>query len=511
MDKEHITLDAHNTLDMGEISVQAIGRSQDKVGLGAFHMLDEEQLWGHQLELEHPGIEWDEFKELCTIRFGSPAQSNPLGDLQFQEKLARASKVVRVDQHVSLFTAGLTESLHLEVELLGPTDLTRAMNLARALETKQKFQTRRPIWQGGKNSSAVPTIAPPWQRNTATTTSTTPKPPPSTTAFIWKLNRSEMEERRSKGLSYNCDEQYTFSHQCKKLFWLEMKDEEEAKNSEVEQLEVEEPAISLHTITGLQSTTTMQVCAVVNEQPLLSLVDSGSTHNLLSFMAAKFLKLPIQTWPGASISVANGEKVPSYGINKEVRFTINNHQFSVEFFIIPLAGFDMVLGVKWLQTLGPILWDFSALMMSFEVGNYKVTLQECKTEVPMHLYGLQQHTPVDRNLDNLMDHFQDLFLEPITLPPLRHCHRWITLKAGCKVVVVRPYRYPHLQKDEIERQCRNMLKWGLIRPSKSPFTSPVLLVKKNDSTRRFCVDYHELNAKTIKDKFPIPVVDELLD
>ncbi|XP_068639396.1 uncharacterized protein [Aristolochia californica] len=163
-----------------------------------------------------------------------------------------------------------------------------------------------------------------------------------------------MEEHRSKGLCYNCDELYTFGHQCKKLFWLEVKDEEEAKSSEVEQLEVEEPAISLHTITGLQSTTTMQVCALVNEEPLLSLVDSGSTHNLLSFTAAKFLKLPIQLWPVASVFVANGEKVPSYGINKEVRFTIDNHQFSVEFFIIPLAGFDMVLGVKWLQTLGPI-------------------------------------------------------------------------------------------------------------------------------------------------------------
>ena len=76
---------------------------------------------------------------------------------------------------------------------------------------------------------------------------------------------------------------------------------------------------------------------------------------------------------------------------------------------------------------------------------------------------------------------------------------------------MRSYRYPHLQKDEIERQCASMLQQGIIQPSRLPFSSPVLLVSKQDGTWHLCVDYRELNAKIVKDKFSILMVEELLD
>ena len=114
-------------------------------------------------------------------------------------------------------------------------------------------------------------------------------------------------------------------------------------------------------------------------------------------------------------------------------------------------------------------------------------------------------------LDQLLAKYQSVFQVPTTLPPVRsHDHR-ITLEPGTGPVNVRPYRYPHIQKNEIERAVKEMLSIGIIRPSFSPFSSPVLLVKKKDGSWWFCVDYCALNQATIKDRYPISVIIELLD
>jgi hypothetical protein len=105
----------------------------------------------------------------------------------------------------------------------------------------------------------------------------------------------------------------------------------------------------------------------------------------------------------------------------------------------------------------------------------------------------------------MLQNYEEIFKEPQGLPPNRQRNHRIVLQAGSSPVNVRPYRYPHYQKNEIESIVTSLLQSGVIRPSMSPYSSPVVLVKKHDGSWRLCVDYHALNHVTVKDKFPIPV------
>ncbi|KZV26149.1 peroxidase 64 [Dorcoceras hygrometricum] len=132
---------------------------------------------------------------------------------------------------------------------------------------------------------------------------------------------------------------------------------------------------------------------------------------------------------------------------------------------------------------------------------WNITVEDSKN-------GMQNTAP---ELRELIDRYGKLFEEPQGLPPKRRREHAIILKEGSEPVQVRPYRYAHHQKDEIEKLVSQMLQAGVIQHSGSPFSSPVILVKKKDGSWRFCVDYRALNDITIADKFPLPVIDELLD
>ena len=110
-----------------------------------------------------------------------------------------------------------------------------------------------------------------------------------------------------------------------------------------------------------------------------------------------------------------------------------------------------------------------------------------------------------------MENHSRVFETPKGLPPIRDHDHAIHLIPGSVPPNIRPYRYPYVQKSEIERMVAEMLEAGIIQPSQSSFSAPVVLVHKKDGSWCMCPDYRELNKLTIKDKFPIPVIDELLD
>ena len=114
-------------------------------------------------------------------------------------------------------------------------------------------------------------------------------------------------------------------------------------------------------------------------------------------------------------------------------------------------------------------------------------------------------------IESLLDEFKDIFSKPKTLPPKQaHDHHFPLLPESAPANV-QPYRYPYVQKFEIEKIVKEIRDSGIIQQSVGPYSSPVLLVKENDGSWRMCVDYRALNYITVKDKYLILVIDELLD
>ena len=125
-------------------------------------------------------------------------------------------------------------------------------------------------------------------------------------------------------------------------------------------------------MSSVRSSETMQVRIQLGGASLLALLDSGSTHNFVSEEAAARTSLKLQPRSNMKVTVANGERVPCPGVYHAIPFSIASEPFSTDFFALPLASYDIVLGTEWLASLGPILWEFAALTMSFWHQDHRV-------------------------------------------------------------------------------------------------------------------------------------------
>lgn len=216
---------------------------------------------------------------------------------------------------------------------------------------------------------------------------------------------------------------------------------------------------------------------------------------------------------------------------------MGEHHFIFDIRILQLGGCDVVLGVDFMRKFGPVLFDYGQLQIILRYGDREITSKGLKQEASLSMItakGLQKMLrkrefrigclcmmtmegdgpgsgvqPTE--IQQLLQEYQDIFKEPTALPPVRGAEHSIHLKTDSVPFTMQAYRYPYLQRKEIEKMVEEMMNLGIIQASSSPFASPVLLVKKKDGSWRFCVDYRKLNAITVKDSYPIPLIDDLLD
>lgn len=108
--------------------------------------------------------------------------------------------------------------------------------------------------------------------------------------------------------------------------------------------------------------------------------------------------------------------------------------------------------------------------------------------------------------------FSDVFPEEIAgIPPVRDVEFSVELVPGTVPISKAPYRLAPTELKELKDQIQELLEKGFIRPSVSPWGAPILFVKKKDCSMRLCIDYRELNRVTVKNKYPLPRIEDLFD
>jgi hypothetical protein len=112
----------------------------------------------------------------------------------------------------------------------------------------------------------------------------------------------------------------------------------------------------------------------------------------------------------------------------------------------------------------------------------------------------------------VVNEFPDVFPEELTgMPPDQGIDFVVDIKPGTAPIYKSPYRMATPQLAELKEHIKELLEKGYILPSSSPWGAPVIFVLKKDGTQRLCVDYHALNEVTVKNKYPLPMIDDLFD
>lgn len=513
-------------------------REDARLQIVGFHMIKEARGWIRGLQRNKMLTTWQKFKDDLIERFGDSPFDDKLEELSRLQQTSTVAEYMgrfeslmnEVDQTeetlISYFIGGLKTEIKKQLKITRPVSLRKALAMAKVYEANANYKNK-----GGGN--AFYAKSEPILKNPPTDTTAVP-------IVRRTLTAEERKERSAKGLCFNCDEKFIPGHKCRgRLFRMDTEQhclwelvgmEDEAKGKEEEREDME---ISLHALAGTFNPRTIRLTGAVQGQQLSVLIDSGSTHNFIQDIVAHRLGLELHPLPEFHVYIGSGEYLICRGLCEQVTICVQEATIKQNLYVLTMEGANIVLGIQWLETLGVVKTNYKELTMEFELLGKTIRIQGDSqvTETAISGKGLRrlvarqevayfcqlvcdnplQNTSVTEEIAEVLNEFNDIFSEPVGMPPSRGTDHLINLLPDTQPINIHPYRYPHFQKNEIERLTAEMLQQGLIRPSVSPFSSPVLLVRKKDGTWRFCVDYRALNAVTIRDRFPIPTMDELMD
>lgn len=291
----------------------------------------------------------------------------------------------------------------------------------------------------------------------------------------------------------------------------------------------------------------------LRRRPARILVDSGSSGN---FVASSWVRQHnMQLQPSKQeVRLANGVRVHTSGMLPAAHLSIGSYQTTTDLQVADIAGYDVILGQPWLRKVNPAIdWSTGRAVITqrsrkhtlrpmdtadtpgsgIHVINALTYLREAHPTDEVYLLTINASAPQpgsappkadappwerlppnsDPQAVRLVKLFADLFPDdlPPGLPPQRGRDYTIDLEPGHSPPCPHVYRLAPDELDELRSTLQTLVDKKFIQPSTSPFGAPILFVKKKDGSKRMVIDYRALNKITVKNKYPLPLIDELLD
>ncbi|GKC39400.1 putative reverse transcriptase domain-containing protein [Tanacetum coccineum] len=270
------------------------------------------------------------------------------------------------------------------------------------------------------------------------------------------------------------------------------------------------------------------------------LFDTGADRSFISTAFSSLINIaPTSLENCYDVELADGKLV---GIDTIIRgCTLNflDHPFNIDLMPVELGSFDVIIGMDWLRRChAVIVCDEKLVQIPYGnetltfCGNEssngresRLTVISCSKAQEYMAKGCQvflAQISAKKEEDKsegkqikdvpIVRDFPEVFPEDLPgLPPARPVEFQIDLIPGAAPVARAPYRLAPSEMKELSEQLQELSDKGFIRPSSSPWGAPVLFVKKKDGSFRMCIDYRELNKLTVKNRYPLPRIDDLFD
>ncbi|GKA78753.1 putative nucleotidyltransferase, ribonuclease H [Tanacetum coccineum] len=229
--------------------------------------------------------------------------------------------------------------------------------------------------------------------------------------------------------------------------------------------------------------------------------------------------------------LADGRVASTNTILRGCTLNLLNHLFKIDLMPIELGTFDVVIGMDWLVDQDAVIVcgkkvvhipiKNKTLVVEGDRSTSRLKIISCikaskyiERGHQLFVAHVTEKEPKEKRLEDVpvIRDFPEVFPDDLPgLPPPRQVEFKIELVPGAAPVARAPYRLAPSELKELADQLQELSEKGFIRPSSSPWGAPVLFVKKKDGSFRMCIDYRELNKLTVKNRYPLPRIDDLFD